>query len=72
MAQFYGDGRVLPEWPAADLDRLVRATLATLVSCDHLVAATLVMETWNRLDVPIAAAVEDCVLLHRHAVGDRR
>ena len=32
VAQLYGDGRVLPERPAAHLDRLVRAAPAALVS----------------------------------------
>src|ERR1700690_3611 len=71
MAPVHSHGRVLPERPLADVDRLVSAASAALVSrrdgrryaCNG---------TGARLDAVSPAPMAHCVLLYRDAVADRR
>ncbi len=67
METLHGDGRILPEWPAADLDWLVRGALAALVSCRDGI--------WDAgagvgvgVDAISAAAMADCMLFDCDAV----
>src|SRR6266851_381142 len=70
VAQFHGARRVLPERPAADMDRLAHATPTALVPCGDCV--------WNAdggtsacVDDVLAAAHSDLMFCHRDALADR-
>src|SRR5712692_5926778 len=70
VAELHRTRRVLPEWSAADVDRLVHAALAALVPCGDRV--------WNfgagtraGMDDVSAETFASIVLSDRHAVADR-
>ena len=71
VAALHGDGRVLPEWAAADVDRLVHAAFAALVSrgdgVSHVGAGAC-----SGIHAVFAAALAHRLLFHRDAVADRR
>src|SRR5579859_5426585 len=69
MAEFHGDGRLLPEWPASDVDRLVRAALAALVSCRERVFHA---RARTRFDLGRISAEKNShrALFRRHSVAD--
>src|SRR5713101_6441611 len=71
MAPFHRHGRVLSEWSATHLDRLVRATSPALVSRRHRFCHTR-PRARARLDAFPSAPRSHHLLLHRHAVADRR
>src|SRR5882757_6058761 len=71
MAPLYSDGRVLLEWPAADMDWLVSRTPAALVSCRDRVPHART-RACPRLYVVPAASLAHRLLLHRDAVANRR
>src|SRR2546425_12452356 len=70
MAQFHGARRVLPERPAADVDRLVYAALAALVSCGDSLGNARSGARAGMDDVP-AAAIAKLVFSHCDALADR-
>src|SRR5216684_2887241 len=70
VSELHRTRRVLPEWSAADVDRLVHAALAALVPCGDRV--------WNfgagtraGMDDVSAETFASIVLSDRHAVADR-
>src|SRR5207249_10768690 len=70
MAQFHGARRILPERPAADVDRLVYAALAALVSCGDSLGNARSGARAGMDDVP-AAAIAKLVFSHCDALADR-
>src|ERR1700691_1817850 len=56
MAELQRQGRVLPEWPIADLDRLVCSAPAALVSCRKRLCDAG-PRTGSGVDVPPAATL---------------
>src|ERR1700733_1865269 len=71
VAAFHGDGRVLPEWSAADVDWLVPPAFSALVSCGDGVSYAGV-GTGARLHGVSAAALADRLFFHRDALATRR
>src|ERR1700683_3658138 len=71
MAPLHGDGRVLPEWTVAHVDRLVHAASAALVPRRDGGGHTG-DGVGDRVDDVSAAAVAHRVFFDRDAVGDRR
>src|SRR5882757_2036473 len=70
MAEFHCAGRVLPERPTADVDRLVHAAFPALVSCGD--------GAWNAdagtragLAHVLAAAIKHLVFSYHHSLADR-
>src|SRR6202035_2419270 len=70
MAPSDRDGRVLPEWSPAYLDRLVHPALATLVPLDdgpgHAGDGT-----GHRLDDPASPPLAHPLFFHRDSMGNR-
>src|SRR6266849_4030323 len=71
MAPFNRHGRVLSEWSATHLDRLVRATSPARVPRRHRFCHTR-PRARARLDAFPSAPRSHHLLLHRHALADRR
>ena len=71
VAHPHRDGRVLPERPAAHLDRMVRRASAALVSCGQRCRHTGA-GTCDRVDAFSSSPRAHTLFLHRDAVGDRR
>ena len=69
MAEFYRDGRVLPEWSVANVDRVVCAASAALVSRRDGVCHTG-DGTGTGVDAVPSAPVADCLFLHCDSVAD--
>src|SRR5260370_25315180 len=68
MAQLHRNGRVLPERPAADVDRLVRAPTPPLASFpDRLLSARA--PAGARLDDGFPPSLANTHVLHRHALS---
>src|SRR5437667_1346716 len=63
VAKLHGARRVLPEWPAANLDRLVHAAFPALVSCGDVIFHTGARTRPGVGDVS-AAAHPNRMLLH--------
>src|SRR5882762_7659933 len=70
VAELHGARRVLPEWPAANLDWMVHAAFPPLASCGDFL--------WNVglgagacMDDISAAAHSNLVLLHRDGLANR-
>src|SRR6266705_213945 len=70
VAQPNRDGRVLPEWAVAHLDRLVCAASAALVSCFECVRDAG-SGIGSGVDAFPASALAYRVLLHRDSMGNR-
>ena len=70
VAQPDRDGRVLPEWAVAHLDRLVCAASAALVSCFERIRHACA-GVGSGVDAVPASALADRMLLHRHPMGSR-
>src|SRR5579885_2444294 len=71
MAPLHRHGRVLPEWPAPHLDRLVYAASSTLVPCLYRWGNAL-HGTGPCLHAFPAAAHPHHLFLHRHTLADHR
>src|SRR5205823_5743661 len=70
VAQPDRDGRVLPEWAVAHLDRLVCAASAALVSCFERIRHACA-GVGSGVDAVPASALADRMLLYRHPMGSR-
>src|SRR5271154_4468961 len=70
MAAVHGDGRVLPKWSVANVDRVVRPALPALVSCDDGIRHART-GTGPGVDAFSAETVANGLLFHRDAVADR-
>ena len=70
VAKLHGARRVLPEWPAANLDRLVHAAFPALVSCGDVIFHTGARTRPGVGDVS-AAAHPNRMLLHRDGLANR-
>src|SRR5437667_11050039 len=70
VAQLDRDGRVLPEWAVAHLDRLVCAASAALVSCFERIRHACA-GVGSGVDAVPASALADRMLLYRHPMGSR-
>src|SRR5947208_8879851 len=70
VAQPDRDGRVLPEWALAHLDRLVCAASAALVSCFERIRHACA-GVGSGVDAVPASALADPMLFHRHPMGNR-
>ena len=71
MAPFDGHGRVLPEWTAANLDRMVHPTSAALVSLVDRIGHAR-NRAGDCLDAVFAPPLPADLLGDRHAVGSGR
>ncbi len=71
VAALHCYGRVLPERAPAHMDRLVCATLAALVPCQHSLCHAG-SGTGSGVDVLAAATLADYLLLYCYALADRR
>src|SRR5438876_10900945 len=70
VAQPDRDGRVLPEWAVAHLDRLVCAASAALVSCFERIRHACA-GGGSGVDAVPASALADGTLRKRHSMGNR-
>ena len=70
MAALHGHGRVLPEWAAAHVDRLVRAAFSAQVPRGHGVRDAGAGVA-RGVDAFSAATVAHCFIYGRDAVADR-
>src|SRR5216684_175236 len=70
VAEIHSARRVLPEWSAANLDRLVHAAFPALVSCGDVVFHTGARTRTGVGDVS-AAAHSNCRLLHLDSLANR-
>ena len=71
VAALYRDGRILSEWPAANLDRLVHATFAALVSCFDGIRHARARIGFG-VDAVFAAPLAHCLFLYCDSLGARR